>query len=224
MSSLSVFVDEASNFGPYEHHNSFYVLTLLFHNQDMLIQDSIDRLSKTLLNTKHISGKAIHTGPIIRQNEEYSTQSIDERRKQFFKLLSFLRHCDVSYKSLVFNKKEYDSLQLVGRMSRELSLFVRDNRAFFQAFDQVIIYYDGGQIEVSKVLTSVFNTLLFDVDFRKVIPADYYLFQAADLICTMELLAAKRDNNLLTKSDTRFFYRPQELQKLIKEVREKRFV
>jgi hypothetical protein len=223
MSELSVFVDEASNFGPYERHNSFYVLTLVFHNQDKPIQKDVQKLDESLANTRHIVGKAIHTGPLIRQNESYSHQSIDERRKQFFKLLAFLRRCPISYKKLVFPKKEYDSIQLVGRMSRELSLFVRDEMRFFQSFDRIFVYYDGGQAQVNQILTSVFNALLFDVEFRRVIPADYYLFQVADLICTVELLAAKRESGLLTKSDTHFFYRPQELKRIIKEVRAKQF-
>jgi len=223
MNSLSVFVDEASNFGPYESHNPFYILTLVLHEQSKSIQPAVKRLEETLLNTAHIPGKAIHINPMIRQNEDYSNQSIDERRKQFFKFMAFIRQCDIRYKAFVFEKKKYDTLSLVGRMSRELSLFVRDNMEYFQSFDSVIVYYDGGQSEISKILTSVFNALLFDVDFRKVRPSDYYLFQAADLICTIELLAAKRDNKILSKSDKKFFYKPQEIKRHIKEVKTKAF-
>ena len=87
MSVLSVFVDEASNFGPYERHNPFYVLTLVLHDQDGSIQEDVKKLDEALANTRHITGKAIHTGPLIRRNESYAHQSIDERRKQFFKLM-----------------------------------------------------------------------------------------------------------------------------------------
>ena len=141
----------------------------------------------------------------------------------FFRLLAFLRKSDVSYQSFIFPKKEYDALELVGRISRELSLFIRENIAYFQSFDNVIVYYDGGQPEISRILASVFNALLFEVEFRKVSPAEYYLFQAADLICTVELLAVKRIEKKLTRSDTGFFYKPKELQRIIKEVRAKSF-
>ena len=50
------------------------------------------------------------------------------------------------------------------------------------------IYYDNGQIEVSKLLSSVFNALLENIEFRKVYPPDYRLFQVADFITTMKLL------------------------------------
>ena len=39
---------------------------------------------------------------------------------------------------------------------------------------------DVRQIELTKILTSVFNTLYAHVEFRKVKPVDYKLFQAAD--------------------------------------------
>lgn len=44
---------------------------------------------------------------------------------------------------------------------------------------------------VTKILTSVFNTLYTHVEFRKVKPVDYKIFQDVDLICTMELLSEK---------------------------------
>jgi hypothetical protein len=75
------------------------VLTLVFHDQDESIQEDVKKLDEALANTKHVTGKAIHTGPLIRQNEDYAHQSIDERRKQFFKLMAFLRRCPISSRS-----------------------------------------------------------------------------------------------------------------------------
>ncbi len=33
MSELSVFIDESGDFGPYEHHAPYYIITLVFHDQ-----------------------------------------------------------------------------------------------------------------------------------------------------------------------------------------------
>ena len=60
-----------------------------------------------------------------------------------------------------------------------------------------ILYYDNGQIEVARILSSVFNALLENVEFRRVIPADYRLFQVADLICTLKLTELKAENHTL---------------------------
>ena len=60
-------------------------------------------------------------------------------------------------------------------------------------------------VEVSKILSSVFNALLPNPIFRKVMPSDYKLFQAADFLCTMTLVHLKLENNLFSKSEMNFF-------------------
>ena len=37
-------------------------------------------------------------------------------------------------------------------------------------FDCLKIYYDNGQVEVTSILSSVFNALLDNVEFKKIIP------------------------------------------------------
>ena len=51
----------------------------------------------------------------------------------------------------------------------------------------------------------MFNALLENVEFRKVIPSQYRLFQVADLICTLKLTELKLANNTLSKSEKPFF-------------------
>lgn len=77
-----------------------------------------------------------------------------------------------------------------------------------------VIYkiYDNGQIELTKILTSVFNTLYAYVEFRKVKPIDYKLFQAADLIW-MELLAEKAESNSFSRSEQEFFCSVRDFKK-----------
>ena len=60
----------------------------------------------------------------------------------------------------------------------------------------VKVYYDNGQVEVSKIISSTFNALLQNVEFRKVLPSEYKLFQVADMLCTFELI-----NNKLEKGN-----------------------
>ena len=60
-------------------------------------------------------------------------------------------------------------------------------------------------MELTKILTSIFHSLFSNVEFRKVKPVEYKLFQVADLICTMELLAIKAENNAFTHSEKEFF-------------------
>ena len=72
-------------------------------------------------------------------------------------------------------------------------------------YDRIIVYYDFGQMELAKIIVSVFNAILNNTVFKKANPAEYKLFQAADMICTMELLALKAERKSLTKSELAFF-------------------
>ena len=73
--------------------------------------------------------------------------------------------------------------------------------------------YANGQVEVTRVLSSVFNALLENVEFRKVIPSQYRLFQVADLICTLKLTELKLENHTLSKSEKAFFEDERTLKK-----------
>ena len=64
---------------------------------------------------------------------------------------------------------------------------------------------DNGQVEISKLLSSVFNALLPEVQFKRVMPENYKLFQAADLFCSIELVSLKMDANAISKSEEIFF-------------------
>ena len=79
-----------------------------------------------------------------------------------------------------------DTVEATGKLSKILAAFIRENYQYFCSYDTVKIYYDNGQAEVTRILSSVFNTLLENVEFRKVYPTDYRLFQVADLMCTLK--------------------------------------
>ena len=109
------------------------------------------------------------------------------------------------------------SLEITNALSNILS-----NSDFWKSFDKVVIYYDNGQVELTKILNSVFNTLYTQVEFRKVKPVDYKLFQIADLICTLELLAEKAETNTFTRSELEFFDNVRNFKKnYLKHIRKK---
>ncbi len=139
--SLSIFIDESGDFGPYDFHSPNYYATMVFHDQSIDISQEIKKLDNYLFQ-KGFPFHAIHAGPLIR-----------------------------------------------------------------------IVYYDYGQAELTKIITSVFNALFSNVEFRRVQPADYKLFQVADLICTMELTNDKAEHNALSKSELEFFHSARDFRK-----------
>lgn len=38
MRELSIFVDESGDWGEYKHHSPYYIITFVFHNQDVYME------------------------------------------------------------------------------------------------------------------------------------------------------------------------------------------
>ena len=210
MRELSVFIDESGDFGPLTPHSPYYILGFVFHDQSKSIGESLRKIHERLRNQGLRADHAVHTGPLMRRENDYRLMPIQERRSVFRALMDFFRASDIRQKSWVFDKREVgDADRLVGRMSRELGSFIRDHMQYLQAWDHIVIYYDSGQKELTNLVNSVFSSHLSNVEVRKVSPTDYTLFQVADLVCTMALLEAKADSGSLSKSEEEFFRTPK---------------
>lgn len=213
MKELSVFIDESGDFGEIIERPAYYLVTLLFHEQKNDIASQVKKLEDSTKNSGY-DFEYIHTGPVIRREDIFSGLSIDERRKLLFKMLNFIAASPITYEIAVVNRKEVpDKISLSGRLGREISNIIEKHKAFFDGFDKIIVYYDNGQIELGAILNTVFSIHFSNVEFRKAEPQKYRLLQAADFVCSMELLKIKKNKNRLSKSEKQFFYKPQELKK-----------
>lgn len=213
MKELSVFIDESGDFGEYSNHSPYYIITMVFHNQNDTIEPHILKLDDAFCEMG-IEGHCVHVGPLIRREEDYKYMSIKERQRILNKMIAFVRNADVQYKSFYIEKKHIkDRVEATGKLAKSIGLFIRDNYEIFMTYDIVKIYYDNGQVEVNKILSSVFNALLQNVEFRKVLPSEYKLFQVADLFCTFELIRLKSEHATLSKSEMHFFGTNRDLKK-----------
>lgn len=219
---LNIFIDESGDFGPYEVHAPYYLVSMILHNQSSDISENIKVFDSHLQNLGY-QNHAIHTGPLIRRESVYSNDLIQERKRLFNALFNFARKLNFQYSCIKIKKSECpDIVTMTSKISKNLSNVLRSNEAFWNSFEKVIIYYDNGQIELTKILTSIFSTLYTHIEFRKVKPTDYKLFQIADLICTLELLAEKAENNSFTHSEIDFFDNIRDFKKnYLKHLRKK---
>ena len=177
------------------------LISLVLHDQTIDIRDDVDWLETRLADLGYPI-HCMHSGPVIRNEQEYRKDTIENRRKL---LKAFMVLC----KTITIEKKHIqDPLEAVARLAKQLSSFIRENYTFFMGFDVVKVYYDNGQVEVTKLLSSVFVSLLENVEFRRVFPSDYRLFQVADLVCSLKLL-----ENELAKTEMLFFEDERTLQK-----------
>ena len=167
MNELSVFIDESGDFGAYDDQCPSYIITMVFHDQNIDLSEHIRTLDREL-SYMELTDISIHTGPIIRKEETYKYMPISTRRRIFNKLVAFFRKADIKYRCLsVRKRKQDDVIQLTSQLSRLMSEFLRERLDEFLSFDAVKVYYDNGQIEVSRILASVFSALIPNSQFRK---------------------------------------------------------
>ena len=213
MNELSIFIDESGDFGEYSSISPYYIVALVIHHQEADISAQLQQLEKSLAEAG-FPHHCIHAGPIIRRENEYAYENLPTRQGLLKKLMAFVRHVNIEYTTIHIDKKHvHDSVEAAGKLSKQLSRFIRDHYETFISLDSIKVYYDNGQIELTRIISSVFNTLLDDVTFRKVIPSDYRLFQVADLICTMTLIELKLKSHMLSKSELLFFGDERTLKK-----------
>lgn len=177
---------------------------------------SILKLSNMNTELNHLGyfGQCLHAGPIIRGEADYRGVDILERQKILRMMMGFIRRMDIQYKSFYIEKLQFDNyLEAIGRISKLLSLFIREHLSYFISFDIVKVYYDNGQTEVSKILSSVLNAFIENVEFKRVMPKDYRLFQVADFICTMTLVRLKMEHKAMSRSEITFFEDERTLKK-----------
>ena len=222
MKELSVFIDESGDFGEYDYHSPFYIITMVFHDQDEDIKPAVEKLNREL-SYLDFDDLCIHTGPIIRKEEIYVNMSIEERRRIFNKMVAFFRQVNIRYKCFYIEKKHMEDVVMeTGRLSKLISGFIRDHYEEFLSFDDVKIYYDNGQVELTKIITSVFSSVLNSVEFRKIRTSEYNLAQIADLICTVELTARKMKTGF-AESEIEFFGTKERFKKnILKYIRRKK--
>ncbi|MBR4474422.1 MAG: DUF3800 domain-containing protein [Oscillospiraceae bacterium] len=210
---LSCFVDEAGDFGKYDPHCPYYIISVVLHDQDDSIEPQLQGMEQYLtdLGFPH---HALHTGPLVRRESDYINMQMEDRKKMFNLLFNFARKIPIHYFSVKVRKSECkDADDLDAKLTKAIKKEVLKEEEYWNSFDKIIIYYDNGQKALKRVLNITFNSLFRDVELRKVQPADYRLFQVADLICTLELTLSKIEHGLFTKTDYEFFHGSHEFKK-----------
>ena len=223
MKELSIFVDESGDFGEYSKHSPYYVLSMVLHDQSIDISKQLNNLNNRLSNMKY-DIHAIHTEPLIRSEENYFGISANDRRSILFELYYFAIKCDISFVEFINEKIKYTKeMELEAKISKDIAECLTKNEEYFKKFNKIIIYYDNGQKNITRILNSVFAIQNIDYEVRKVLPSNYRLFQVADLICTLSLINKKIKDKDLSKSEMLIFHSKNDFKKdFIKRLWKKR--
>lgn len=198
---LSIFIDESGDFGEYDPRSPFYIISMVTHDQRNNIFSQVKNLDRVLAETE-LKRNFIHIGPLIRREAEYKNLTTKERLHILKKMLAFVDKVEFKHESFVVEKKHIKSdTELIQKLSRQLSDFIREHYPYFTSFDKVKIYYDNGQDGVVRVLVAVFSALFDNAEFKKAAQKDYKMLQVADLVCTATLTELKLKTHTLSQSE-----------------------
>ena len=214
MRELSIFVDESGDFGINNKASKYYVISMVFHNQNNNIKDNINHLNQELLYLDYSYTHAIHTDPLIVRRNEYENFTIQQRRKILQKLYFFTIKCNIRYKQFYFLKKDIkNTFDLKLKIIKEITFFFKEHYKEFSSYSKLILYYDNGQKELSNILNSVLAAVFQGHETRLAYQKDYRLSQVADMLCTFRILEERAKTNTFTHSELLIFGSRRELLK-----------
>lgn len=221
---LSIFIDESGDFGDYNPKSPYYIIGMVAHDQSENISQAVTGLDARLSETE-LKRNFVHIGPLIRKEAGYKHMLPAERAKVLWKMMTFVKQVPFACKAFVVEKKHIkDDTELIGKLARQLSDYVREHYPYFLGFDKIKIYYDNGQSGVVKVIITVFTALFKDVEFRKAAQKDYKMLQVADLVCAAKLTELKMKNKTLSKSERRVLGSDRDIQKnILRPLQRKQF-
>ena len=211
---LSIFVDESGSFLYPDHDSRFYVIGMVFHDQSIDISRQLGDMDRSIdeigLDPETF---VFHAGPLIRREQGYEFLGRRLRERVFSRMMTFARKVDFKYKCIAADKRYITGpAQLSEKLKKELLDFVKRHKTMLERLDAVKIYYDCGQSTITNILNEVFvGQLTCPVEFAQgVRPSRYRLFQLADLVCTLNLIALKLDSGIMmSRSETKFFGGPK---------------
>ena len=204
MLEISLFADESGESGT---ESKYYLLTLVFHEQDADISRPIS-IYENDLRAKGLPNIPLHACPLMNGHDDYEDMDIQVRKRLLQAFFTMLQHLSIKYHTFSYRKDEFpDSAALGARIRRDIVNLIFDNLDYLQRFDKIKVYYDDGQYVVTKALHDAVEYALSTnaIMYKDGNPKDYRLAQAADLICTIELTAMKFEAKEATKTDDRFY-------------------
>lgn len=213
---ISVFVDESGSFDPLATSSQFYIVCMVFHDQDKSIADDVAALNRELRGIGLDDTQAVHAGPLIRWEDPYRHLRRQDRRIVFGKLLAFMRRAEISYRCFAVDKRFVDDVQtLHDRLLQLMTAFLVAHADDLNAYDKLKIYYDNGQSNVKAILKDAFALFSSRIEFiENVTPEKYKLFQVADMIATLELVRLKLETDgRISDAEKDFFLTIQNLKK-----------
>ena len=183
---LGIFVDESGEQGT---ESKYYLMALVFRDQSKDISLRLTRYEQSLADAQ-LPNIPLHALPLMNGHDDYKHLDLVTRKRLLNAFAVMFQRFPVRYVTFLYRKNDFDGINdLAVRMKRDIVNFLFDHLVFFQSFDKVKVYYVGGQPTITDVLHSSIGFALSKdaILYRKGLPAEYRLVQAADFVCAIEL-------------------------------------
>ena len=201
---LSCFHDET---GEEDMRAGYYMVTMVLHDQGEPIGECIKRYEERLASSG-LQDVPFHMSDLLHGHEDYEDMELADRKRMLVAFGTFVRTLPVSYH--VFQYTDFDVKnpdQLASRLGEDVEEYIKENLPLFQEYENVAVYYDGGQKSVSKALRSAFDAALSSnvAEYKKPRYEDKRLYQAADYFCSIELAAKRYESGSVSSTYNKFF-------------------
>ncbi len=202
---LNIFIDENWNFGFVKGSSDLYAVSFTLHESSNSIENELKYLNRKLDELNY--DRMIHLAYLVVKKGYYSHFDLEKRKSIFWVIFYFSNRVKVKIRTVIIDKKYINKkMQLNMDLARKIGQFINDNKAYFDIFDKIVIYYDNGQETIATILDTLFATnpkveIRIEFDHTK-----KRLFQVSDMLTVIDKLDYKRKNNIVfTKTETNFF-------------------
>ncbi len=222
MKRLNIFIDETGEFGFGKGASELYGVSFTFHEHCDDIMPELMKLNERLKRIGYTN--MIHMADLIMKREDYKNFDIDKRKSIFNAIYNFSRKIPVKYQTIIIDKKYTDNARVLRQqLSIEINKMIKENEAYFEKFDKIVMYYDNGQETLGTILDSIF--LRFD-GFEHRVEFDHKekrLFQVSDMLTYIDKYDYKYKNKMQFTRGEKYFFTTEDIRKILKELNKKRF-
>lgn len=209
--TLYCYVDESGDFGPFDVRSPLYAVSLVLLSSE---DDAEPYLSmfRRRLKSKKCGEYPIHVGPLIRGEEPYGELDRPSRYELFQIAWDLLMLSPTRVLNITIKKEKGDPLVFI---AKGLAKAIYEHLDFFRSFDEVVVYYDNGQIQLKTMLLAIFSANFLNFTMKLAKQGENPFLQVADLCATLTLLEYKVKESNLSASENYFFAGRRFLKKTI---------
>ena len=218
---LNIFIDESGDFGFVKGSSDLYAVSFTLHESADSIENELKYLNRKLSDLNY--NGMIHLAYLVAKRGDYSHFDLEKRKSIFWAIFYFSNRVKVKIRTVIIDKKYINKkMQLNMALARKIGQFINDNKAYFDTFDKIVIYYDNGQETLATILDTLFAT---NPKVERRIEFDHIkkrLFQVSDMLTVIDKLDYKRKNNITFTKAEKYFFNGKDFRHIINLLRNKR--